>query len=84
MIELLLPSEFDNLEYSWVKATIGICTFVDYFVPKKRQHYRGPLVTAQKFPDMIGSLQWHTARELYTPYRETTPPLEAEEMGPPP
>jgi hypothetical protein len=37
MIELLLPCGFDTLEYSWVKATIGICTLVDYFVAKKRQ-----------------------------------------------
>jgi hypothetical protein len=26
------------MEYSWVKATIGICMLVDYFVAKKRQH----------------------------------------------
>jgi hypothetical protein len=37
MIELLLPFGFDTLEYSWVKATIGICTFVDYSVAKKCQ-----------------------------------------------
>jgi hypothetical protein len=37
MIELLLPSGFDTLEYSWVKATIDICTLVDYSVAKKRQ-----------------------------------------------
>jgi hypothetical protein len=37
MIELLLPCGFDTLEYSWVKATIGICTLVDYFVAKKHQ-----------------------------------------------
>jgi hypothetical protein len=37
MIELLLPCGFDTLEYSWVKATIGICTLVDYSVAKKRQ-----------------------------------------------
>jgi hypothetical protein len=30
MIELLLFGEFDTLEYSWVKATIGICTVADY------------------------------------------------------
>jgi hypothetical protein len=38
MIELLLPCGFDTLEYSWVKATIGICTLADYSVAKKRQH----------------------------------------------
>jgi hypothetical protein len=37
MIELLLPCGFDTLEYSWVKATISICTLVDYSVAKKRQ-----------------------------------------------
>jgi hypothetical protein len=34
MIELLLPCGFDTLEYSWVKATIGIYMLVDYFVAK--------------------------------------------------
>jgi hypothetical protein len=29
MIKLLLPCEFDTLEYSWAKATISICTLVD-------------------------------------------------------
>jgi hypothetical protein len=37
MIELLLPYGFDTLEYSWVKATIGICTLVDYSVAMKCQ-----------------------------------------------
>jgi hypothetical protein len=37
MIELLLPCGFDTLEYSWVKATIGIYTLVDYSVAKKCQ-----------------------------------------------
>jgi hypothetical protein len=37
MIELLLPYGFDTLEYSWVKATISICTLADYSVAKKRQ-----------------------------------------------
>jgi hypothetical protein len=40
MIELLLPSRFDTLEYSWVKATIGIYTLVDYYVAKKHQQAR--------------------------------------------
>jgi hypothetical protein len=35
MIELLLPCGFDTLEYSWVKATVGICTLTDYSVNKK-------------------------------------------------
>jgi hypothetical protein len=38
MIELLLPYGFDTLEYSRVKATIGICTLADYYVAKKFQH----------------------------------------------
>jgi hypothetical protein len=38
MIELLLPYGFDTPEYSWVKATIGIYTLVDYSVAKKCQH----------------------------------------------
>jgi hypothetical protein len=33
--------------------------------------------------DMIGSLQWQTAGEPYTPYQEIAPPLQAEEEGPP-
>ncbi len=37
MIELLLPCGFDTLEYSWVKATIGICMLTDYSLAKKRQ-----------------------------------------------
>ena len=37
MIESLLHFGLDTLESSWVKATIGICTLVDYFVAKKRQ-----------------------------------------------
>jgi hypothetical protein len=37
MIELLLPYGFDTLEYSWVKATISICTLADYSVAKKHQ-----------------------------------------------
>jgi hypothetical protein len=42
MIELLLPSGFDTLEYSWVKATIGICMLTDYSVVNKcQQYYRG-------------------------------------------
>jgi hypothetical protein len=37
MIELLLPCGFDTMEYSWAKATIGICTLADYSVAKKCQ-----------------------------------------------
>jgi hypothetical protein len=37
MIELLLLSGFNTLEYSWVKAAIDICTLVDYSVAKKDQ-----------------------------------------------
>jgi hypothetical protein len=37
MIELLVPYGFNTLEYSWVKATIGICTLADYSVAKKQQ-----------------------------------------------
>jgi hypothetical protein len=37
MIELLLPCEFDTLEYSWVKVVIGICTLADYSMAKKHQ-----------------------------------------------
>jgi hypothetical protein len=40
MIELLLPCGFDTLEYSWVKATIGICTLADYSMAKKHQQER--------------------------------------------
>jgi hypothetical protein len=37
MIELLLPCGFDTLEYSWVMATIGICTLADYSMAVKCQ-----------------------------------------------
>jgi hypothetical protein len=37
MIELLLPCGFNTLEYSWVKATIGICMPADYSIAKKCQ-----------------------------------------------
>jgi hypothetical protein len=37
MIKVLHPYGFDTLEYSWVKATIDICTLVDYSVAKKCQ-----------------------------------------------
>jgi hypothetical protein len=37
MIEFLLPCGFDSPEYSWVKATIGICMLVDYSMAKKHQ-----------------------------------------------
>jgi hypothetical protein len=37
MIELLLPCGFDTGEYAWEKATIDICTLVDYSVAKKCQ-----------------------------------------------
>jgi hypothetical protein len=37
MIESLLPRGIGTLEYSWVKATIVVCTLVDYSVAKKRQ-----------------------------------------------
>jgi hypothetical protein len=39
MVELLLPCGFDTLEYSWVKATIGICMLADYSVAKKCQQW---------------------------------------------
>jgi hypothetical protein len=37
MIEFLLLCGFDTLEYSWVKATIGIYMLVDYSLAKKHQ-----------------------------------------------
>jgi hypothetical protein len=37
MIELLLPYGFDTLEYSWVKATIGIHMLEDFSVARKCQ-----------------------------------------------
>jgi hypothetical protein len=41
MIELLLPCKFDTLEYSWMNATIDICTLTDYSMAKKRQQSLG-------------------------------------------
>jgi hypothetical protein len=46
-IELLLPYRFDTLEYSWVRATIGICTLADYLVAKKCQQQPGPWWTTR-------------------------------------
>jgi hypothetical protein len=40
MIELLLPCGLDTLEYSWVKAIIGIYTLANYSVAKKSQQPR--------------------------------------------
>jgi hypothetical protein len=37
----------------------------------------------QKLLNIVGSLHQQMAGEPYTPYLETTPPLHAEEMGPP-
>jgi hypothetical protein len=37
IIDLLLPYGVDILEYSWVKATIGICMLADYSMAKKRK-----------------------------------------------
>jgi hypothetical protein len=37
MIELFLPCGFDTLEYTWMKAIIGICMLADYSVAKKYQ-----------------------------------------------
>jgi hypothetical protein len=37
MIELLLPSGFNTVKYSWVKDTIGICMLADYSMAKKCQ-----------------------------------------------
>jgi hypothetical protein len=38
MIELMLLCGFDTLEYSWVKATIGICTLADYSIHAEVDH----------------------------------------------
>jgi hypothetical protein len=38
MIELQLPRGFDTLEYSRVKAIVGICTLADYSEAMKEQH----------------------------------------------
>jgi hypothetical protein len=47
MIVLVLPCGFDTLEYSWVKATIGICMLADYPVSKKCQQ------TSPQWPDWV-------------------------------
>jgi hypothetical protein len=44
MIEILLLCGLDTLEYTWVKATIGICMLADYSVAKKcQQAFMAPL-----------------------------------------
>jgi hypothetical protein len=44
MIELLLPYGYNILEYSLVKATIGICTLADCPMAKKYQHRSHPSI----------------------------------------
>jgi hypothetical protein len=63
MIELLLPYGFDTLEYSWVKATIGICTLADYSMAKKHQH--------RYWMSLYKDMSSHNAFSDYT----RTPPL---------
>jgi hypothetical protein len=47
MIELLFPCGFNTLEYSWVRATIAICTLADYSMAKKCQQFpQHPLFSA--------------------------------------
>jgi hypothetical protein len=56
MIELLLPYGFDTLEYSWVKATIGIHTLVDYSVAKKLQQYVALVTPVRELKSIINDL----------------------------
>jgi hypothetical protein len=58
MIELLIPYEFDTLEYSWVNATIGICTPVDYFVANKLLQH------SALFSFLLNSVQFNSSIEL--------------------
>jgi hypothetical protein len=67
MIELLLPCGFDTLEYSWVKATISICTPVDYSMDKKHQQLASdmtPCFSLGVRPGACHPIIWHRlARE---------------------
>jgi hypothetical protein len=41
-VQLMIPCGFDALEYSWMKATIGISTLADYSVAKNANtHLQG-------------------------------------------
>jgi hypothetical protein len=61
MIELLLPCGFDTLEYSWVKAIIGICTLAYYSMAKKHQHRPRKLLISKTF---YGPFQLNTSLTL--------------------
>jgi hypothetical protein len=62
MIELLLPCGFDTLEYSWVKATIGICMLTDYSMAKKHNNYQNLNLGVELHT------QWYLPLQLWAPY----------------
>jgi hypothetical protein len=60
MIVLLLPCGFNTMEYSYVKAIIGICMLVDYSVVKKCQQSYTILAQLAGIP----SVRKHAAIDL--------------------
>jgi hypothetical protein len=70
MIELLLPYGFDTLEYSWVKATIGICTLADYSMTKKCQQAVTWADSRQHQPVVDLPLHHHPVLPLVVPLAE--------------
>jgi hypothetical protein len=67
MIELLIPCGFNILEYSWVKATIGICTLADYSVAKKRQQALVEFVLQPAYEDFQDAVH----KDFKTKYTRT-------------
>jgi hypothetical protein len=63
MIELLLPCGFDTLEYSWVKATNGICTLADYSMARKLTPIDATC-TIRATPPPVWRPDWKTLAKL--------------------
>jgi hypothetical protein len=63
MRELLLPYGFDTPEYSWVKATIGICTLADYSMAKKHQQNHIP----KRVPECLMLRNHSTIAIIFSP-----------------
>jgi hypothetical protein len=72
LIESLLPCGFDTLEYSWVKATIGICMLVDYSMAEKRQQTTQDVLVVEQedHRDTRGSLNaFHAQMQAFMAVR---------------
>jgi hypothetical protein len=65
MIELLFPCGFDTLEYSWVKGTIGICKFADYYIAKERQQHHTNKVDVERGGVIPRSKELNQSSHMY-------------------